>query len=68
MYENRYYWEIEKSVANGEILWVVDKKDKQRYCINCCKYELVVQLICRIEKEPDRYVIWSDGRPSEEDE
>lgn len=60
MYDNRYYWQIEGLVAEGKIVWVVDKKDKQLYCINDTKYWQAAQLIERIKEDSSRYVVWSD--------
>lgn len=66
MYVHCYYWEIESLVTKGNIIWMVDMKNKQVYCINDLTYPKAIQLIQNVEEEPNRYTIWFDELTEED--
>ena len=58
MFEHVLVWDIENLVAQGIVIYILDKSQLTITSINDMKYYAATELITDIKKDNDRFYIW----------
>lgn len=59
IYKNVYSFMVDDEVAKGEMIYCLDREEKEVFTVNSCTYEEALSLL-RDAKDNERYEFWKE--------
>jgi hypothetical protein len=61
-YNTIYHWRALDEIKQGKTVYILDKGNREVYCLNSMKVESALMMLEEAEKEASRFEIWKEEK------